>query len=425
MAHDFEAERRQLLAAIAAAASMPAVAFGAPGANPAIRALVDHYVSTRNVANMVVAIGRLNKEPEFVSAGTSELGAGANAGPDSLYRIYSMTKPIAGAAVMMLIEQGKLTLDTQVASILPAFAKMNVLVDPANSLETKPAQNPITIRHLVTHTSGLAYAASAPPPLAKLYLEKAVDPGRTSPQLAGKRPLGLDAFCAAAASLPLLFEPGTKWNYSIGLDIVGLVVEKIAGMPFEDFLAQQIFMPLGMGDTFFAVPAGRLDRLTANYEFTADGPKLIEAAKDSMFAKIPEIPSGGGGLVSSARDYAKFMNMLLSEGQISGSKAGSTRVMKTETARVMMSNILPSGVIASSPNLPPSGYGAGGRWTLEAVPGGEGAGTFGWSGAANSHAFVDRANGVYVVLMTQLMKWMPSPLLSDLDKALYADLARK
>jgi CubicO group peptidase (beta-lactamase class C family) len=337
---------------------------------PAIRALVDHYVSTKNVANMVVAVGKANKPPEFVSAGAFELGAGPAAGPDTLYRIYSMTKPIAGAAIMMLIEQGKLTLDTPVASILPVFATMNVLVDPANSAETRPAKNPITIRHLVTHTSGMAYVASATPPLARLYLDKAVDPGRTSPQLAGKRPVGLDAFSAAAASLPLLFEPGTKWNYSIGLDIAGFVVEKVSGMAFEDFLAQKIFAPLGMSDTFFAVPASKLDRLSANYEFTVEGPKLIETAKDSMFAKKPEIPSGGGGLVSSARDYCKFMSMLLGEGQLD-----ETRIMKTETARVMMSNILPAGVIATPTSSPPTGYGAGGRSVVDAVPGGEGAGT--------------------------------------------------
>lgn len=407
---DFAADRRAFLAALAATAAMPSAAL-AGAAYPAMRTLADRYVAEKKVANMVVAVGGRKGSPDFLSAGQLELGAGPLAGPDTLYRIHSMTKPVTGCAIMMLVEQGKLTLDTPLAAIFPGYAKMQVLTDPANGLAAAPAARPILIRHLLTHSAGLAYASTAPAPLARLYTETF--------ETEGRKPANLTAYAEAAASLPLMFEPGSKWNYSIGLDVAGAVVEKVSGVPFDTFLARRIFAPLGMADTGFSVPAADLGRFAANYRHAPAGLELIETGANSAYARKPAVPSGGGGLVSTARDYARFMAMLLGEG-----KLGGARILKPETARTMMSNLMEPGVLATTANGV-TGYGAGGRSVVAAVPGGEAVSTFGWFGAANSFAFVDRAAGVYIVLMTQIMRWWPNPIYGDFGSALYADLGRK
>jgi CubicO group peptidase (beta-lactamase class C family) len=415
----FLADRRSFLAGIVAAASLPMPAMAGEGgpALPKVRAFVDRYVAEKKVANMVAAVGDRDRPPHFLSAGTLDLDGGPPAGPDTLYRIYSMTKPVTGCAIMMLVEEGKLKLDTPLADIFPAYAQMRVLEDPENGSATVPAKKPILIRHLVTHSAGLVYASTAPASLARLYETKGIDPGGTSRNPQSQGPTSLIAFAEAAASVPLMFEPGTRWNYSVGLDVAGAVVEKLAGMPFDHFLAQRIFAPLAMADTGFSVAGASLDRFAANYRFTATGLELIETGRNSSFARQPVFPSGGGGLVSSARDYARFMAMLLGEGQV-----GSTRILGTDTARVMMSNLMEPGVLATTATGP-TGYGAGGRSVIVDTPGGESVGTFGWSGAANSIAFVDRRNGAYAVLMTQVMRWWPNPLYEEFGRALYADLS--
>jgi CubicO group peptidase (beta-lactamase class C family) len=294
---------------------------------------------------------------------------------------------------------------------------MKVLTDPEKSLASKPATKQITIRHIVTHTAGLAYVSNAPAPLKKFYEDLGINP---SPSAFGdpRVPNNLSAFAEVTAFAPVLFEPGSQWHYSIGLDIAGAVIEKVSGIAFEDFLAQRIFAPLGMVDTSFTVPASKIDRLTTLYQGDGKGGlAVVDPGKTSNWAKKPAIPSGGGGLVSSARDYSKFMAMLLGEGQ-----AGKARIMKTETAKLMMSNIMEPGVVAKTASGE-TGYGAGGRSVVTATSGGEQVGTYGWSGAANSHAFVDRKTGVYAVLMTQRLMWADSKLLPDLDTALYGDLA--
>jgi CubicO group peptidase (beta-lactamase class C family) len=415
---DLAADRRQFIAALAAAAAMPSAAFGKGAAgHPAIRALVDHYVAEKKVANIVVAVGGRKGPPDFISAGQLELGRGADAGPDSLYRIYSMTKPVTGCAIMMLVEQGRLTLDTPLGDIFPAFRDMTVLTDPRNSLATRPATRPILVRHLLTHSAGFAYGSTAPAPLARLYAEKGVETASAAAGGNPFRPPNLAAFATTAASLPLMFEPGSKWNYSIGLDIAGAVVEKLSGIPFDDFLEQRLFKPLGMKDTAFSAPADKLDRLTAMYKYTLTGLEVIDTAQTSVFAHDPAIPSGGGGLVSSARDYAQFMAMLLDEGQL-----GRVRILKPATARMMMSNLMEPGVLATTATGD-YGFGAGGRSVIKATPGGEGIGTFGWTGAANSIAWVDRANGVYIVLMTQVRAWPQNSIYQEFGKALYVDQA--
>ena len=413
------ASRRQFLAALAAAAALPGTALArdtkGAAAHPAVRALVERYVAEHKVADMVVDVGGRDGPPDFVSAGRLALGGGAAAGPDMLCRIYSMTKPLTAAAAMILIEQGKLGLDQPLSDIFPGFAHMTVLTDPANGLATRPATTPILIRHLLTHTSGLSYAIMGNGPLQKLYTAKGIVPAQVSPadEATAHRPPNLIAFAEAVAPLPLLADPGTAWNYSIALDVTGAVIEKVSGEPFDAFLMRHVIAPLGMGDTMFTVPAAKLSRLSTNYTVTPSGLVRLDGPPDSVYARKPAFPYGGAGLVSSARDYARFMDMLLGEGQL-----GTVRVMKTETARLMMSNLLAPGLTSKDG----SGYGAGGKVVIAETPGSGAVGTYGWSGAAGTTAFVDRTNGVYAVLMTQFMPSNSYPLNAEFGTAFYGDL---
>jgi CubicO group peptidase (beta-lactamase class C family) len=413
-----ELDRRHLLAGLAASVALPTIGFArtAGTSHAAVKAMADRYVAERKVANVVVAVGGRSGAPDFVSAGRLALGSGAAAGADSLYRIYSMTKPVTGCAIMLLGEEGKLRLDQPLSDIFPGFAQMNVLTDPANSLATRPATKPILIRHLLTHTAGLTYSIIGDGPLQKLYVEKGIVPAQTSiaAEAGEHRPPNLIAFAEAVAPVPLLVEPGSAWNYSIALDVAGAVVERVSGMPFDTFLERRIFVPLAMADTGFTVPAAKIGRMTSNYSLTPKGLEPLDVPPATIYARPPAFPYGGAGLVSSARDYARFMQMLLNEGQL-----GRARILKPETARLMMSNLLEPGVKFGAD----SGYGAGGRSTLVAVPGGEGAGTYGWSGAAGTHAFVDRWNGLYVVMTTQFMGSPNNPMVGDLTVAVYKDHA--
>jgi CubicO group peptidase (beta-lactamase class C family) len=366
---------------------------------------------------MVIAIGGREGPPQFICAGLQDRDSGPPAGPDTIYRIYSMTKPIAGIAAMLLVEDGKLTLDTPLAEIFPEFSDMQVLTDPENSTDAAPATRPILIRHVLTHSAGFAYAMSAPPPLKQLYIDGGGETARATREIEAARPQGLLPFAAGIARLPLLYEPGTTWHDSIALDIAGAVVEKVSGIGFDRFCRERIFAPLGMDDTDFFLPSDKLDRLAAHYRRTDGGLELIETGENSNWAYEQAFPVGGSGLASTARDYARFMAMLLGEGEVDG-----VRVMKAETARLAMSDMMEPGVMAAT-HGDHDGYGAGGRVVVADIPGGEAAGTYGWSGAANTYAFVDRRNAIYTVLMTQVMEWYPSPLHAEFTRAFYADLA--
>ena len=228
---------------------------------------VDGYVSSGKVANMIAAMGWGQQDLELIARGTLQLDGMTPVDGDSLYRIYSMTKPITGMAAMMLIEDGRLTLDTPLADIIPAFADMQVQREydgaiTADNLE--PAKTPITIRHLLTHTAGLGYGIVQKGPIAKAYSERGLVPGQVSrfpiPGIGRATAVGsLEQFANDLAELPLVHQPGAVWSYSVSLDLLGRVIEIVAGQPFDAFLSERIFEPVGMNSTYFQVP-GHADR---------------------------------------------------------------------------------------------------------------------------------------------------------------------
>lgn len=399
---------------------------------PATQALFDGYVKSGKMPGIVAAIGLQGRPPMFVAAGRTGIEPNAPAvTPDSLWCVYSMTKPITAMAAMILIEEGKLTLDQPLSDIYPAYKTMRVLTNPQASLDSRPATNPITIRELMTHTAGLGYSFTAKGPLLKEYERLGLVPFAANAQVEAKvrptRPATLQQFAERAATAPLIAEPGTRWSYSMGLDVLAAVVEKVSGMPFERFVQTRLFAPLKMNSSYWQVPASAANRLVSNYTFLGDQMVPVDPAATSVFRLAPSFPYGGAGLVMSARDYDRFLQMLQNEGQVDG-----VRVMKPETVRLAMSNLLPAGVTygsvtgasGGSGGEVPTGYGAGGSVTLADTPGGPGKGTYGWGGAAGTIAYVDPTRHVRGTVMVNYFPADRYPLRSDLAKALYRDLGR-
>lgn len=383
-----------------------------------VSAMVSKY-GGEPLANMVAAMGWGQQAPEILSSGTLALGQTAPAGIDSLYRIYSMTKPITGMAVMMLIEDGKLGLDQPLADILPAYANMQVQTVPDGSItDTVPAERPITIRHLLTHTSGLGYNVVQKGAMKTAYEDMGLIPGQVSrlpiPGFGRGTPVAsLEAFADGLATLPLVYQPGTKWSYSVSLDLLGRVIEVVSGTAFDEFLAANIFKPAGMTSTWFQVPETEIGRLTANYGVMGGVLIPIDPATASIYTTKPAFPFGGAGLVSSPRDYDQFLRMLLGYGKIDG-----TRVMGELTVRVGTSNLLPEAVDTTGTFADSAGFGAGGRVGLGAQ-----AGTFGWGGAAGTVALVNLKLGLRASLYTQYMPSDAFPVHGAFPAAVLADLA--
>lgn len=397
----------------------------AQAAAPAsLDAVAREYVATDKVPGLVISVGRGDAAPVFASAGAiaAEPGA-AKAGPDSLWRVYSMTKPVTGIAAMILVEEGKLKLDQPISDFIPAFKQMKVLVDPAKSLDSRPATVPITVRHLLTHTAGLGYSIITKGPLLDEYTRLGINPAAFSaamePTFRQTRPASLEAFADRVATLPLIAEPGSKFSYSISLDVLGRVIEVASGMPFDAFLEKRIFGPLEMKSTYFTVPAADVGRFATMYYYMGENRVAVDPGATSVWLAPPSFPYGGAGLVSSARDYDRFLHMLLNGGELDGA-----RVLKPATVKLAMSDLLPAGADTSmlqgmgvtSGKL---GFGAGGSVYLEDVPGNAGKGTWGWAGAAGTVGWVDPKNKLRGVLMVNYLPADRWPLRMDVMRAIY------
>ncbi len=387
------------LAAGGALASMPLgralLAHDVGSQWPSVAALVEEYVGTGKLPNMIASFGWGDQDPHSVSRGTLAFGDSTEVGLDSLYRIYSQSKPITGMATMMLIEDGVLTLDQPVADLIPAFADMRVLKQADGPLdETVPADKPITIRHLLTHTAGLGYDITSKGPLLKQYQELGITSGQVSRfPIPGFPPVqsavGLEDWTERLASLPLIAQPGAIWSYSASIDLLGRVIELASGTPYDTFLQERMFDPCGMDSTFFQVPESETGRLTTNYGILAGNPLPLDMGRSSIYLDQPPLIWGGSGLVSSPRDYDRFQTMLVNGGMINGKQ-----VMSEETVRIGTSNILPEGADLSKSWVAGQGMGAGGRSVGT---------TYGWGGAAGTLSSVDLASGLRAGLYVQYM----------------------
>lgn len=384
---------------------------------PTVRKRIDAYIASKKAAGIVAAIGRGTPLPDIVASGKLALDSKVAVNIDSLFRIYSMTKPITGMAAMMLVEEGKITLDQPIADFLPAFANMKVLTKPDSSMESVAAKTKITLRHLLTHTAGLGYAFIGKGPIRQAYIDNGVSPERitripVTGFISGKPAPSLKAFADNLARLPLVYEPGTRWSYSVALDLTGRLIEVVSGQAFDVFLQQRIFDPLKMTSTYFQVPRSEAARMTTNYFVLAGRLIPVDSGSNSIFFDKPPFPFGGSGLVSSARDYDRFLSMLLGKGALDG-----VRVMKPETVDLATSNLLPKAVNTKGTVLGGDYFGAGGR-----VGTGTRDGVFGWSGAAGTIGVIHKKLGVRAIGMTQYMPYDAWDFVDDFPQWVLADI---
>lgn len=341
---------------------------------------------------------------------------------DAIVRIYSMTKPIVSAALMQLVERGTVHLDQPVADFLPGWRDQRVwIAGSGETIETVAVATPVTLRHLLTHSAGLTYGTR----LAQIGGQKVEDPvALLYSQADAAASDGLLAYSDALGRIPLRYQPGTRWMYSVATDIVGAIVEIAAGTPLGDVLEREVFAPLGMTDTGFFVPPEKAARLGACYMSTPDDPmRLVDDAASSAFLAPPRMESGGGGLVSTMNDYARFAEMLRLRGG---------GLLTPASVAAMTSNQLPGGVqlkdiaLISDPRLLPEGmgFGLGFATTLDEQRAGVPAkGDFYWSGAATTIWWVDPARNLTVIFLTQSLPataygfqdWLKRQIYSAID----------
>ncbi len=413
--------RREFIASAIALGLTPRFAWAKAGTQwPHVQALFDGYVGSKQFAFASAALLAGGDQVDYVNAGTLAFDSRTPADENTLCRIHSMSKPLTAAAAMILIEDGKMSLDQPVADVFPSWKAMRVAIDPTVSLDSRPAKTPVTMRHLLTHSAGLTYFFFHQNKVGDAYDAHGITPGLNIP--VGKaKPGDREAHSLAEmmdrlAEVPLMFDPGTKWHYSIGLDAMGAVIEKVSGQGFDAFLKQRLFDPLDMANTGFVVAPKDYPRFATLYQLTDKGISVFDTPPGA-YAEKPQLLSGGGGIVSSARDYMRFGQMLLGRGQL-----GSARVMKEATVATMTSNLLPNGLRDEEGN----GYGAGGRVVLPGPTGRYGApGSYGWGGHASSLFTVDPARRQIMVFMTQRMPSDKSPAPRELPAAIAADLAAR
>jgi CubicO group peptidase (beta-lactamase class C family) len=329
--------------------------------------------------------------------------------PDAIFRIYSMTKAVTGVALMMLVEDGSIGLLEDVSAYIPAWKNLGVYQGGTRgAFRTKAPNRPMRVIDLAAHTAGLTY-----PWMSRTNVDAAYrDLGLDSFGFKG----GLEAMIETLSTLPLEYSPGEAWLYSMSIDVLGYLVQKLSGLTFGEFLRQRLFNPLGMVDTGFFCPPEKLDRLTTCYVSNPDGSlKLQDDARHSTYAKPPALESGGGGLLSTAGDYMRFARMLLNGGSLDG-----VQILSPKSVALFSQNLLPAGRDMHQMGQHSSVYGAGGP--LNALYAGIGAsfaggvttdlvaagllgtvGEFGWYGAAETAFFVDPKEDLAFVFMTQTM----------------------
>lgn len=353
------------------------------------------YVDQQKLAGLLTVIARRGLPVHFEPFGLMDIEAGQAMRRDTIFRIYSMTKPIASVALMMLYEEGRFHLNDPVSKFIPAFKQTKVFIrSDFTGLKLADQAPEMTVRHLLCHTSGLSYGFFEDSPIEAMYREEDLRSPETS----------LETFVQKLAEIPLLFQPGTAWRYSVATDVVGYLVQAISGMPFDRFLEEKIFKPLGMPDTGFYVPEANIGRFAATYGPADDGGlKAVDAPATSHFSKPRLFLSGGGGLVSTAADYLRFAQMLLNQGELDG-----TRLLSRKTIELMTVNHLPAELapIRIGPNaLGGFGFGLGFRVLLDLAQAeiAGSVGEYGWAGAANTYFWIDPKEALIGILMTQFM----------------------
>jgi CubicO group peptidase (beta-lactamase class C family) len=381
-----------------------------------IRPWMQKYVDAGKLPGAITMVARHGKVVYCDSFGYRELETHNPMTADSILRFYSMTKPITSVAVMMLYEEGHFQLDDSVAEFIPDTKEMRVYVSGSGAdMITEPLKNPMTIHHLMTHTSGLTYGFGDVGPIPELYQQNRTDFGTHDGKLA--------TVVDRLVKIPLCFHPGARWNYGVSTDVLGHLVEVISGQSLDDFMQNRILRPLGMRDTGFTVPAAKTDRLAALYVCSKDDKlSLRETPQNSPMIDSVETFSGGGGLVSTLADYFRFTELLRRKGEFDG-----VRLLGRKTVEYMTQNHLPG-------DLADMGQPTFNETTYEGIGFGLGVsvmidparaqvvgspGEYAWGGYASTAFWIDPQEDMTVIFLTQLIPSDAYPIRRELRVLTY------
>jgi CubicO group peptidase (beta-lactamase class C family) len=358
-----------------------------------VTSYVQSAVDQGQYVGAVALIARRGRIVQWQAFGHRDVARSNAMRPDSIFQIYSMTKPIASVAALLLMEEGRLLLDDPVSRFIPQFASMQVLEgENAATARLRPAARPISVRHLLTHTAGFAAGEKLKGPAVDRMLEAQLD-----------QSLSLEASAISVSALPLANDPGTRFSYDgVSTEVLSRVVEVAASMPFDDFLRTRLFKPLRMLDTDFSVPRDARNRIVEMASTDAAGRLVTAGAKQNPAGNmLKRYPSGAGGLYSTAGDYARFCQMLLNGGELDG-----VRILGRKTVELMAQNHLPPNIPSIAANGPAAtGYGLGVSVTIDTAALGRpgSVGTFGWGGAATTTFSVNPSEDMAIVIMGQVM----------------------
>lgn len=372
------------------------------------------YIEDKKLAGAVTMLVRRGEVFHLENYGVQDMESGAAVERDTIFRLYSMTKPITSVAIMMLYEEGRFSLDDPVGKFVPAFANMKVFDGmDETGMRLIEQDRPITIRHLLTHTSGLSYGLHRDTPIDAMYHESRIADADST----------LKEVIERLGKIPLVNQPGEKWRYSISPTVLGYLVEVVSGKPFDKFLRERIFTPLGMGDTSFFVPEEKLGRLATAYVPSRGGGIAPHEGSITMRHRRPHaMLSGGAGLVSTATDYMRFCQMMLNGGVLD-----CERLLAPKTVELMRSDNLTDDLKPYAVEDRFCGYTKGCGFGLgfsvvediaqHGVPGSNG--MYSWFGAASCYFWIDPAEELIAILMTQFLPVSWYPLHREFQAATY------
>lgn len=358
------------------------------------------FVADGQVAGMTTLLARHGQVVEFKTYGKANLATGEPIKKDTIFRIYSMTKPITGVAMMILFEEGKWRIDEPITRYIPEFGNLKVVksIGADGAVVLEDMRRPPTFRELMSHTAGFGYGLLDRHPVDRLYRENHVLTSESLKQMIDR-----------TATIPLKFQPGTAWAYSSAAEIQGYIIEQISGQKLSAFLAERIFEPLGMTDTAFYIGPEKVDRLAAIYHFDLEQGELIETEKIfdmdmPDYTSPPALESGGGGLLSTTMDYARFIQMLANKGELDG-----VRILSPASVELMGTNMIPANASAFDDGVSTNlliggaGFGLDLRVLEDARAAGTlaGTGTMSWGGAGGTWFWIDPGNDVIFVGMLQ------------------------
>lgn len=371
-----------------------------------LHALMQQAVDQKQIAGIVTILARHGKVVDYRAYGVSDLASAKPMEKDAIFRDFSMTKPVTGVAMMILYEQGKWQPSDPVAKFVPKFAHLKVLkgTDQDGKMILVDPDHAPTMRELMSHTAGFSYGFFGNTPVDRMYRDA---------NLLGSK--DLEDFIDKLAQIPLLYQPGQGWTYSVSMDIEGYIVEKLSGQSLPDFIRDHIYQPLGMRDAGFYVPLEKRDRFVTLYRTGPNGELVADPSasrRSGNYDVQPAMPSGGGGMVSTAEDYYRFATMLRNQGELNGK-----RLLAPSSVKLMTSNHLPDELLTGRFGIgymvmrPGFGYGYNGAVEFDPVAANlpDGRGTYLWDGAAGTWFWVDPTNDVVFVGMIQRMLGPSSP----------------